>query len=71
MSLDVLPDELALLTQIHSLGLSFNRLSNIDVLAKMPNLAGIDVLCSGPDGMGSKVSTHFYAQRDRASARDD
>ena len=63
MSLDKLPDELALLTQISSLGLSFNRLSDIDVLARMPSLLGIDVVCSGPDGMGSKISERFYAQR--------
>ena len=63
MSLDILPDELALLTQVSSLGLSFNRLSDIEVLAKMPNLYGIDVVCSGPDGLGSKVSDRFYAQR--------
>jgi uncharacterized protein (TIGR02996 family) len=71
MSLDKLPDELALLTQVRSLGLSFNRLSDIEVLAKMPNLAGIDVVCSGADGMGSKVSDRFYSQRDRTSALPD
>ena len=62
MGLGKLPDELALLTQVVSLGLSYNRLSDIEVLAKMPNLAGIT-------GVSGELYKRFNAMR--AGASDD
>lgn len=47
MELTRLPDELALLTQLRSLSVSYNRLVDIEVLRRLPELETLDTRSAG------------------------